>query len=147
MHPALERTILALGIIQAPGAITATAITAAAAVVTGDHATPGEAIPTADVTGVTQEGGPVPMTHHNPGPPGNTAIGHAPAEGIDPTTEVGLNSQGGAPVINPILQIASIPGVLRSLPTGNDIEWVGASTPSHKPITDQVAKISQICCC
>ena len=87
------------------------------------------------------------MTHHDPGPSGDAVIGHDPAEGIDPATKVGLDPQGGPPVIDPVLQIASVPGVLRSLPTGNDIERVGASIPSHKPITDQVAKISQICCC
>ena len=87
------------------------------------------------------------MTYHDPGPPGITAISHGPAKGIDPVTEVGLNPQGGTPVINPVLQIASIPGVLRSLLTGNDVEQVGALIPSHRPITDRVAKISQICCC
>ena len=86
------------------------------------------------------------MTHNDLGPPGDATIGHGPAEGIDPAIKVGLNPRGGTPVINPILQIASVPGVLRSLLTGNDVERVGASTLSHKSITDQVAKISQICC-
>ena len=62
------------------------------------------------------------MTHHDPGPPGIATIGHGPAEGVDPVIEVGLDPQGGTPVINPILQIASAPGVLRSLLTGNDVE-------------------------
>ena len=87
------------------------------------------------------------MTPHNPGPPGIATISHGPAEGIDPVTGVGLDPRGGAPVIDPVLQIASVPGVLRSLLTGNDVERVGTLIPSHKPITDQVAKISQICCC
>ena len=147
MHLALDQTVPLLGIAWALDTVTATAITTAAAVVTRDHATPGEAIPTADVTGVTPEGGPVPVTHHDPGPPGDAAISHGPTEGINPTTKVGLNPRGGTPVIDPILQITSFPGMLRSLLTGNDVEQVGASTSSHKPITDQVAKISQICCC
>ena len=81
-------------------------------VVTGDHATPGEAVPAADVAGVAPEGGPIPVTHHDPGPPDAAAIGHDPIEGIDPTTEVGLNPRGGKPVIDPILQITSVPGML-----------------------------------
>ena len=144
--PALGRTIVPLGITQALDAVTATAITAAAVVVTGDHTTPREAIPTADVAGVTTEEGPIPVTHHDHSPLNDNAIGHNPTEGIDPTIKAGLDPQEDAPVINPVLQIANVPGVLRSLPTGSDVEQVGASIPSHKPITDQVAKISQICC-
>ena len=121
-HHALDQTVLPLGIIQALGAVTATATTAAAVVVTRDHTTPGEAIPAADIAGVTPEGGPLPMTHHDPGPPSITAISHGPTEGVNPVIEVGLNHQGGTPVINPILQIASAPDVLRSLLTGNDVE-------------------------
>ena len=144
---ALGRTIPPLEIAWALDAVAATAITAAAVVVTRDHTAPGEAVPAAGITGVTPEGGPVPMTHHDPGPPDDAAISHNPAEGIDPATEVGLNPRGGTPVINPVLQITSVPSVLRNLLTGNDIEQVEALIPSHKPITDQVAKISQICCC
>ena len=62
------------------------------------------------------------MTHRDPGPPGIAAIGHSPTEGADPVIEVGLNPQGGTPVIDPILQITSVPDVLQSLPTGNDVE-------------------------
>ena len=62
------------------------------------------------------------MTHHNPGPPGAATISHSPAKGIDTIIEVGLDPQGGTPVINPILQITSAPDVFQSLLTGNDIE-------------------------
>ena len=110
--PALDQTVLPLGIVRALGTAAATATTTAAVVVTGDHATPREAIPTADVTGVTPEGGPFPVTHHDPGPLGIATISHGPAECINPITEVDLDPQGGAPAINPVLQIASIPGIL-----------------------------------
>ena len=62
------------------------------------------------------------MIHLDPSPPSIAAIGHGPAEGVDPIIEVGLDHQGGTPVINPILQITSAPDMLRSLLTGNDIE-------------------------
>ena len=52
------------------------------------------------------------MTHHDPSPPGTATIDHGPAEGVNPVTEIGLNPQGGTSVIDPILQIASIPSVL-----------------------------------
>ena len=64
------------------------------------------------------------MTHHDPSPPGTAAIDHGPTKGVDPITAVGLNPQGGTPVIDPLLQITSVPSVVRSLPTGNDIEQV-----------------------
>ena len=64
------------------------------------------------------------MIYHDLGPPGTAAIDHSPIEGVDPITEVGLDLQGGTPVINPVLQIASIPGMLRSLLTGNGTERV-----------------------
>ena len=101
--PALDWTVLPLGIVQALGTAIATAVTAAVAVVTGDHTTPREAIPTADVTGAAPGGGPIPVTPHDPGPPGIATISHGPAEGIDPIIEVGLNPQGGTPVIDPVL--------------------------------------------
>ena len=107
---ALDWTVLPLRIVRALGAVVATAITTAA-VVTRDHGAPREAIPAAGITGATAEEGPVPMTHHGPGPPSTTAIGRGPAEGVDPITEAGPDPQGGIPVINPILQIASIPDV------------------------------------
>ena len=141
MRLALDRTVPLLGITWALDAITAAAITTAAAVVTRDHATPGEAVPTADVAGVAPEGGPIPVTHHNHGPLDDAAIGHGPAKGIDPAIKAGLDPQEGTPVIDPILQITNIPSMLQSLPTGSDVEQVGASIPSHKLITDQVAKI------
>ena len=111
MHLALNRTVPLLRIARAPDAIAATAIMAAAVVVTGDHAAPREAVPAADIAGFTPEGGPIPMTHHDPGPLNDSAIGHGPTKGIDPATKVGLDPQGDAPVIDPVLQIASIPGV------------------------------------
>ena len=84
------------------GTAIATAVTAEAAVVTGDHAAPreaapGEAAPTAVITGAAPEGGPVPVTHHDPSPPGTAAIDHSPAKGIDPITEVGLDPQSLIP--------------------------------------------------
>ena len=126
---------------------TATAVATTAAAVTEAHAAPREAVPTADITGATPQGGLVLMIHHDSGPPGVAAISHGPAKCTDPITEAGLDPQGGTPVIDPILLIANIPSVPRGLPTGNDVKRVLASTPSHKPVTDQVAKISQICCC
>ena len=121
-HPALDWTVLPLRIVRALGATIATAATAAAAVVTKDHAAPGEAVLTADVTGATPGGDPDPVTHRDPGAPGIAAIGHSPAGGADPIIEVGLDPQGGTPVIDLILQIANVPNVLRSLLTGNDVE-------------------------
>ena len=97
----LDRTIPLLGIALAPDAIAAAAVTAAAAVVTGDHAAH-----TADITGVAPEGGPIPVTHHDHGPLHDAAIGHNPA------IEVGLNPREDALVINPILQITNVPSVL-----------------------------------
>ena len=47
MHPALDRTAPLHRIAWAPGTIAATAITAAAVVVTGDHIIPKEVIPAA----------------------------------------------------------------------------------------------------
>ena len=140
MRPALDWAIPPLGITRALGAVAATAITTAAAGVTRNHAAPGGAVPAADIAGVAPEG-PVPGTHHDPGPPDNAAISHNPAEGIDPTTGVGLDPQEGVLVINPILQIINVPGILQSLWTGSDVEWIETLIPSHKPITDQVAKI------
>ena len=55
MCPAFNRTALPLGIVWVPDAVTATAVTAAAAVVTRDHATPREAVPAADIVGVAPE--------------------------------------------------------------------------------------------
>ena len=52
------------------------------------------------------------MTPHDLGPPGIATISHSPTEGIDPIIEVGLDPQGGTPVINPVLQIASALDVL-----------------------------------
>ena len=144
MHQALGRTVPPLMITWALDAVAATAITAAAAVVTGDHAIPEEVIPAADVTGVTPGGGLVPVTHHDHGPLDNITITHDPAEGIDPTTEVGLDPREEAPVVDPVLQIANIPGMFHSLLMRNDVEQVGASIPSHKLITDRVAKISYV---
>ena len=141
MHPAFGRTAPLLGITRAPDIITAAAITAAAVVVTGDHIIPKEVVLAADTAGVAPGGGPVPVTHCNHGHLDDATIGHDPAEGIDPTTGVGLDPQEDTPVINPVLQIANVPGVLRSPLTGSNVERVGASIPSHKPITDQVAKI------
>ena len=109
---ALNWTVPLLGITQAPDAVAAAAITTAASVVTRDHAAPREAIPTADITGVTPEGGPIPMTHHDHGPLDDDAIGHNPVKGIDPTIEVGLNPWEDALVIDPVLQIANIPSML-----------------------------------
>ena len=141
MCPALGQTAPLHGITWAPGIIAATAITAAAAVVTGDHVIPEEVILIADATGVAPGGGPIPTTHHNHNHLNNAAISHDPTKGIDPTTEVGLNPWEGILVIDPILQIVDIPSMLQSLQTGSDIEEVEASIPPHEPITDQVAKI------
>ena len=121
-HPAPNWAILPLGIVRALDATIATAATAAAAVVTKDHAIPGEAIPAADVAGAAPGGDPDPTTHRDPGPPGITTIGHGPTRGADPVIEVGLNPLGGTPVIDPILQIANVLDVLQSPPTGNDAE-------------------------
>ena len=145
MHPALDQTAPLRRITWAPGAIAATAITAGAAVVTRDHVIPKEVVLAADAAGVTPGEGPVPVTHCNHTHLDDAAISHDPAKGIDPTTGVGPWED--APVINPVLHIANIPGMLRSPLTASNVEQVGASIPSHKPITDQVAKISQICCC
>ena len=81
------------------------------------------------------------MTHHDHDHLNDTAISHDPAEGINPTTGVGLDPQEGILAIDPILQIVNIPGVLQSLWTGSDIEQVETSIPSYELITDQVAKI------
>ena len=149
MHPALNQTAPLCGITRVPGAVTATTITAAAVIVTRDHIIPKEVILTVDAAGVAPGGGPIPTTHHDHTHLDYTAIGHDPTKGINPTTGVGLNPQENAPVIDPVLQTANIPGVLRSPLTGSDVEQVGASIPSHKPITDQVVKIvcSWISCC
>ena len=108
MHLALDRTVPLLRIAQAPD--TAAAITAA--VVTRDHTAPREAVLTADIAGVTPEGGPIHTTHHDHGPLDDDAIGHDSAEGIDPAIEVGLNPREDALVIDPVLQITNVPGML-----------------------------------
>ena len=95
-RPALDQTILPLGIIRAPAAIVAAVV--AAAVVTGDHA--------------------------DPSPPGIAAIDHGPVKGINPVTKVGLDPQGGPPVIDPVLLITNVPSVPRGLLTGNDVKRV-----------------------
>ena len=140
MCPAFSQVAPLCTITRALDVIAATAITAAAVVVNGDHIVPEEVVLTADTTGVTP-GGSIPMTHHDHDHLDDTATGHDPAEGIDPTTGVGLNPWEGILVFDPILQIVNIPGMLQSLKTGSDIEQVEASIPSHEPITDQVAKI------
>ena len=141
MHPALNLTASLHGLARAPGPVTATAITTAAVVVTRDHVVPKEVIPTADTTGVAPGGGPIPATHRNHKPLNVTTIGHDPAKGINPATGLGLDPQEDAPVADPVLQIANIPGVLRSPLTGSNVEQVGALIASHKLITDQVTKI------
>ena len=103
MHPAFGRITPLCGITWALGVIAATAITTAAVVVTRDHVTPEEVVLTADTTGVTPGGGPIPVTHRDHDHLDNTAMGHDLAEGIDPTTRVGLDPQEGILVIDPIL--------------------------------------------
>ena len=112
MCPAPDRTAPLHRITWALGIIIAAATTAAAAIVTGDHVVPEEVILTADTAGVAPGGGPVPTTHHDHDHLNNNAIGHDPAEGINPATGVGLDPWEDAPVINPILQIANVTGVL-----------------------------------
>ena len=121
-HPAPNQTVLLLGTIWALGAAIAIAVTAAAAVVTEDHAVPGEAVPAADVAGATPGGDPGPAIHHGPGPPSIAAINHGPTGGANLIIEAGLNLLGGTQVIDPILQIANAPDVLRSLLTENVAE-------------------------
>ena len=91
MHPAFDQITPLCGIAWAPDIIAATAITAAAVVVNGNHIIPKEVVLTADAAGVTPGGDPIPMTHHDHNHPNNTAIDPDPTEGIDPTTEVGLD--------------------------------------------------------
>ena len=83
-----------------------------AAAVTEVHATPGEAIPAADIAGAAPGGDPGHTIHHGPGLPGVTAIDHGPARGADPVIEAGLDLLGGTQVINPVLQITNAPGML-----------------------------------
>ena len=145
MHPAFSQTAPLCGITRAPGIVTAAAAAvtaaAAAAVVDGDHIIPEEVILTADATGVTPGGGPIPATHRGHDHLDDATISRNRAEGINPTTGVGLNPQEGILVIGPILQIMNIPSVLQSLQTGSNVEQVETLIPSHEPITDKVAKI------
>ena len=90
-HPALDQTVLPLGIIQALGTTIAIAATAAAAVVTEDHTTPGEAVPAADIAGAAPGGDPGPVIHRDPGPSGVAAINHSTAGGADPIIKAGLD--------------------------------------------------------
>ena len=131
MHPAFDQIAPLHGITQAPDVVAATAITTAAAVVNGNHIIPEEVALTADTTGATPGGDPIPVTHHDHDHPNNTAVNHNPAEGIDPATEVGLDPQEDIIAIDPILRIINVPGVLQSLWTGSDVEQVKASIPSH----------------
>ena len=122
MCPAFDRIALLHRITQVPDVVTATVITAAAAVVNRDHIIPEEVILTADAVGVAPGGGPVPTTHRDHDHPANAAISLDPAEGIDPTTGVGFNPWGGILVADLILLIINIPSMLQSLQTGSDIE-------------------------
>ena len=141
MCPALEQTTQLHGITRAPGIVAATATMAAAPVVTRDHIIPEEVVLAADSTGAAPGGGPIPTTRRDHDHLDDYAIGHDPTKGMDPATGVGLNPQEDAPVVDPVLQIANIPSMLQSPQTGSDIERVGTSIPSHKPLTDQVGKI------
>ena len=138
----LHATILVPDIIAATAiveAAVAAIIEVAVAVITA-HTIPEEAILMANAAEATPGGGPIPVTeaydHDNPD---DTTTDHDLAKGIDPAAEASLNPQEDVTAIDPILQIANIPGIPRSLLEGNDVEQIKAdecrhrsSKPSHK---------------
>ena len=141
MHPAFDWTTPLRGIAPVLDVITATAITTAAVVVIMTHVILTEAVLTADTTGATPGGDLIPMTHHSHDHPDDTTANHNPTDGIDLTTEAGLNPWEDVIAADPVCQIVNVSGMLQSLRTGSNVEQIKASIPSHEPSTDQVAKI------
>ena len=112
--PAFNRIAPLHAIILVPDIIAATAIIEAAVVVIITVAVAviiAHAILMANATGATPGGGLIPMTHHNHNRPDITATDHDLTEGIALAAEASLNPQEDVTAIDPILQIANIPGV------------------------------------
>ena len=112
MHPAFDQIAPLHGIALAPDVVTATAVAAAAVVVIMNHIIPKEAVLAADATGTAPGGGLIPVTHPSHEHSADTTADHDPTEGIDLTTEAGLDPREDVIAADPILQTINIPGML-----------------------------------